>query len=265
MGPRKIDRRMDTDRTDCSTGILLLFEKGGRPDVKSVGTAVDKLCTVLVSHDPSELQPQPAPNKSMDWLELLADGLTFDLINLAPNQSANIPELRNTFDCPDDFLTAECDAICLRPGPHLSGGPGSMPIVRRMLGLAAELGSELPTLRAIFWPPAAISIGPTSFCTNVASWVAGGQFPAQCLIGFRPMNDQALQTEGLAFFTGQELRIEPDFVGDHSTATQLAIRLVQQLVQHGPLTETEDVMAPDGSQMRLKPSGNGKFVRVWRS
>lgn len=256
---------MDTDRTDCPTGILLLFEKGDRPDVKSVRIAVDNLCTASVSHDPSELQPQPAPNKGMDWLELLTNGLTFDLINLAPDQSAAIPEVRGRFDCPDDFVTATCDGICLRPGPHLSGGSGSMPIVRRMLGLAAELASELPALRAIFWPPAAILIGPTSFCTNVASWVAGGQFPAQCLIGLSFMTDQALQTEGLVFFTGQELRIEPDSVGDHSTATQLAIRLVQQLVQHGPVTEAEDVIAPDGSQMRLEPSGNGKFVRVWRS
>lgn len=266
---------MDTDRIDRAGGLLLLFEGGGRPDAPTIHAVVENFPGVSISHDPAAV-PQGGldggsgsdaqgdqPNTT--WLELLSNGMTFDLTNLAPGCPSAIPHIRNRFDLPDDLLETARDAISLLPGPHLSGGMNSIPVVRTMLELAAGLAAGLPQMRAICWVPAAAAIGPEIFTRSVESWVKGGPFPAQVLTGFRRMSDGGLQTEGLAFFTGQEIRIEPDSVGDFGTATQLANRLVQQLVQHGPLNQTEEVMAPDGSQMRLEPSGNRKFVRVWRS
>lgn len=266
---------MDTDRTGQLGGVLLLFEGSGRPDLQSICEIVDKLPHMSISLDPSHtgnkagrpVVPQataPSEGAEMLWLELLVEGLTFDLVGLAPGRPINIPEIRHRLDLSDDFLESTADALCLMPGPHLSGGVNSLPVVRVMLGLVAALTSSLSAVRAVFWPPAGTAMGPSLFRANAESWIAGGPFPAHALIGFRPMTDGSLQTEGLAFFTGQEIRIEHESVGDYPTAIQLANRLVQQLVQHGPLTQTEEVMAPDGSQMRLQPSGNGKFVRVWR-
>ena len=201
----------------------------------------------------------------MVWLELLSSAMTFDLVGLDPGKPVNLPEIRNRLDLAGDFRETDCEAICVMPGPHLSGGANSLPVVRVMLGLVAGLSAELPNARAIFWHPASMMIGPDLFRSNAESWLNGGPFPARILTGFKHMTDGGLQSEGLAFFTGQEIRIEPDSVGDYQTATLLAGRLVEQLAQHGPLSQIEEVIAPDGNQMRLEPSGNGKFVRVWRS
>ena len=275
-GLKTIDRRMDTDRIDRMGGALLLFEGGGRPDLQSIRDATSKLPHIAISLDPagagrqpdlpSARQPDGSPDKlDTHWLELLCNGLTFDLIGLAPGRALDAPEIRHLLDLPEGFTTSSLDAVSLLPGPHLSGGINSLPVVRIMLGLIADIVSDLQFLRGIFWPPAGILIGPALFRANARSWIDGGPFPAQALTGIRQMSDGSLQTDGLAFFTGQEIRIEPDSVGDYPTAAQLVNRLVQQLVQHGPLTQAEEVMAPDGSLMRLEPSGNRKFVRVWRS
>lgn len=202
----------------------------------------------------------------MDWVELLISGMTFDLVGLAPGQTINIPEIRHWVDLPEGTINTPFEALCLMPGPHVAGGANTIPVVRTLFALVAKLAAELqPHLRMICWPPAALAARPEFFRAHAESWTDGGSFPSRLLAGYKQMSDGALQSEGLAFFTGQEIRIEPQSVGDISIATQLAGRLVQQLAQHGPLTQSEEVVAPDGGQMRLVPSGNGKFVRVWRS
>lgn len=265
-----IDRRLDTDRIDCMGGVLLLFEGHRRPDRESMRKIVDKLARVTISLDPCEPRISgradgPADHQEMVWLELLSDGLTFDLVGLAPGRPIDIPEMRYRADLPGDFNESRYTALCVKPGPHLSGGINSLPVVRVMMGLVAAIGAALPPLRAILWPPAAAGLGPDLFRAHAESWSNGGPLPAHLLTSFRQMADGGLQSEGLAFFTGQEIRIEPDSVGDFACAVQLAARLVQQLAAFGPLRQTEEFLAPDGNQMRLVPSGNGKFVRVWRS
>lgn len=261
---------MDTGRIDRMGGVLLLFEGGGRPDAQSMCKLVDKLDHVSISLDPME-SPNNVQAGACDghqttaWLELLTNGMAFDLIGLAPGSQMDVPVINHRMNLPDGFLETTCEAVCMIPGPHLSGSANSLLVVRVMLGLVARIAATLQPIRAICWPPAAMMMGTDFFCTNAKSWVNGGPFPAQVLTGFRRMSDGGLQSEGLAHFTGQELRIEPGSVGDYPTSALLATRLVQQLAPHGPLIQTEEVIAPDGSQMRLEPSGNGKFVRVWRS
>lgn len=261
---------MDTNRRDGIGGVLLLFEGGRRLDLQSVRKIVDKLGNVSVSLDPRNTlnghQGDQVSGQSLEWLELLINGMTFDLLGLAPGRAINIPEIRHWADLPDGMFQARFEALCLMPGPHVAGGANTIPVVRTLFALAAKLAAEMqPYLRMICWPPAALAARPEFFRTHAEIWVDGGSFPSRLLTGYKQMSDGGLQSDGLTFFTGQEIRIEPQSVGDLSIATQLADRLVQQLAQHGPLTQSEEVVAPDGGQMRLVPSGNGKFVRVWRS
>lgn len=261
---------MDTDRIDRKGGVLLLFEGGGRPDAQSICKLVDKLGHISISLDPLQntniaQAGSGDGQQAVTWLELLSSGMTFDLVGLAPGAQMGVPLISHRMNVPDGFLESTCEAVCVIPGPHLSGGTNSLPVVRVMLGLAARLAAALQPVRAICWPPAGMMMGADFFCANAKSWVNGGPFPAQALTAFKQMSDGGLQSEGLAHFTGQELRIEPGSVGHYPTAALLAARLVQQLAPHGPLMQIEEVIAPDGSQMRLEPSGNGKFVRVWRS
>ena len=261
---------MDKDRIDRTCGVLLLFEGGKRPDAQAIRKIVDKLDHVSISHDPVEnlkieQADASAKQRAASWLELLDNGMTYDLVGLAPGAQANFPVINHRKYLPEGFLESTCEAVGLLPGPHISGGFSSLPVVRGLLSLAADLTAAHTPVRAICWPPAANVVGVEFFRTSAEGWKNGGPFPARVLAGFKPMADGGLQSEGLAHFTGQEIRIEPGSVGDYPTAELLAARLIQQLAQYGPLTGTEEVTAPDGSQMRLEPSGNGKFVRVWQN
>lgn len=189
--------------------------------------------------------------------------MTFDLTGLAPADPALLPPLEHRFDCPADLLESRQVALRLAPGPHLVGGANSLPVVRTMAGLAATLARALPDMQALAWAPAASLIGPGFFASTVDAWLDGGPFPALGFTAFRPTLDEGLQSVGLAFFTGQELRIEPALAADRAAATRLGVRLVNLLVSAGPLAATEQVTAPDGASLRLEPSPNGRFVRVY--
>lgn len=137
-----------------------------------------------------------------------------------------------------------------------------MPVIRAMAGLAATL-CALPGLAAVAWHPARSCIGPRYFTSIISNWLEGGVFPGLGLVGLAPVADGALQSEGLAFFTDQELRIEPELTADRSAAAKIAVRLIDQLVERGSLRQEEQVVGPDGRPLRIEPSANGRFVRVW--
>ena len=84
------------------------------------------------------------------------------------------------------------------------------------------------------------------------------------ITAFRETADGALQSEGLDFWIDQELRIEPPLAHDKVSATRLGVRLINQLVLVGGVASSERVVAPDGTGLVMRPSRNGKFVRVWR-
>ena len=50
---------------------------------------------------------------------------------------------------------------------------------------------------------------------------------------------------------------------DRADAVRLAVRLVNLLVGTGKLADTQRITAPDGGTLRLEPSANGRFVRVF--
>ena len=76
--------------------------------------------------------------------------------------------------------------------------------------------------------------------------------------------DGALQSIGLDFWIGQEIRIEPPLATDRVAATRLGVRLINHLIMVGGLSQAEPMTAPDGRKLVLTPSGNRKFVRVWQ-
>ena len=78
------------------------------------------------------------------------------------------------------------------------------------------------------------------------------------------MPDGGLQSQGIALFTGQELRLEPELVVDRAAAAKVALRLMHWMVETGTLREEARLTGPDGLPLRLEPSENGRFVRAWR-
>ena len=199
------------------------------------------------------------------WVELLREGLTFDLTGLAPGPQSEFPSIEHRFDMEKTPNGFRCEAVLLSPGQHLSGGQRTLPVIKGLIGLARDLTVHFKAVESIVWPASMSAIGPRFFESVATAWLEGGPFPALGLTAFRETSDGALQSVGLAFWTGQELRIEEPLMRDKISATRLGVRLINQLVILGTLKRDERIMAPDGSHLLLQPSENGKYVRVWPS
>jgi len=199
-----------------------------------------------------------------NWLELLRDGLTFDLTGLAPGRPCDPPVIEHRFDLEGITGLSSCDAMRIVAGRHLVGGKRTMPVVRGLLALARDLVHHFDDLQAVVWPASKSAIGRRFFESTTTAWLEGGAFPALGLTAFRESIDGAVQSVGLDFWIGQELRIEPPLSSDRVTATRLGVRLVNQLIMVGGLEESERIIAPDGTRLVMRPSRNGRFIRVWR-
>ena len=76
--------------------------------------------------------------------------------------------------------------------------------------------------------------------------------------------DGGLQSEGLALFTGQELRIEPELITDPAGGEALGAGLLNYLVECGRIDRARRAVGANRLPLRLEPSANGRFVRAWR-
>jgi hypothetical protein len=253
---------------DDAAPLHLLFAAGSRPNGAAIAKFASRQRAIGISHDSSadeDTQPDPiSPGQSL-WVELLRDGLTFDLSGLAPGVQHEFPATAYRFDLPHLPSSATHEALALRPGPHLAGAGRSQPVVRAMLGLACDLVLHFPEIEAICWGPSQSAIGRRYFESVVSAWLAGGPFPALGLTAFGETPDGALESVGLAFWIGQELRIEPPLSEDRVAATRLGVRIVNQLVLNGQITADERITAPDGTPLVLRPSRSRALISVWRT
>ncbi len=242
----------------------LLFDPVERPQGSALAAHARAGAGFSITLDPAAVDSEAAAGgHAGNWLELLANGLTFDLTGLAPGGAADTPPRGHSYGLPegtDDYLL---EAITLRPGPHLAGGATMLPVVRTLASLAAQL-TVLPGARAVAWHPARSWCAADRFCDAVLRWLDGGAFPAFALAALSPTNDGGMQSEGMALFAGQELRLEPDVAEDRAAAAKIGVRLLHWLSEHGRLTGPERINGIEGVVLRLEPSANGRFVRVWK-
>lgn len=257
----------------------MLFAPGKRPTRAAILAFLSRQHVVSLSHDPSDGTPlrlvaadgehlhaagaETGPLAEL-WVELLREGLTFDLRGLAPGPACPTPAIVHRFDLARGDESAALESLVIAPGPHLSGGERSMPVLKGMLALARDLTQHFDDLQAVFWEPSRSAIGRRFFESVITAWLEGGAFPALGLAAFEEAADGALQSVGLDLWIGQELRIEPPLAADKVAATRLGVRLINQLVIVGGLDQSERIMAPDGTRLVMQASRNSQFIRVRR-
>lgn len=278
MGIAKGSWPIDNGTPPENTGLFLLFPAGKRPNLAALKDFAQAQRSVSLTHDPSDdptlhlegddhsdgsksQSAQPDLAASL-WIELLREGLTFDLVGLAPGQPCNFPVIDHRFDLTSIPTAFRSEALLLSPGQHLAGGRRSMPVVKGLIGLARDLTHHFQALDVVVWPISRSAIGRRFFESTATAWLDGGAFPALGLTAFQESMDGALQSVGLEFWIGQELRIEPPLSNDKVSATRLGVRLVNQLVLMGRIDQAERITAPDGSRLVMRPSANGKYIRV---
>lgn len=153
------------------------------------------------------------------------------------------------------------EVVALTTGPHLAGGAALMPVLRGLAALGARL-AKLPGVKAVVWTPASAWVAPDLFCRAVAEWLVGGAFPSLVLVALEREPNGAMISRGLDYLTGQELRFEPDKRIQTAAMARLAVRLIHELVQLGPLREERDFVGPAGEHLLAVPVRNGTQVRV---
>ncbi len=247
--------------------LYLLFARGQRPDVAAIRAFAGGLPGLVVTHDRAVHPASGTAAASHDaeiWAELLHDGLTFDLGGLAPGPSAAFPAVRHRFDIASLPAAQDFDAVVLRPGPHLTGAGSAMPLMRSLLALACHLVRAFGDLAAVIWTPANSATGRRFFESATTAWLEGGPFPALGLAAFEEASEGVLESIGLAFWIGQELRIEAPLSADRVAATRLGIRVVNHLVLTGGLVNDDRITAPDGTRLLLRLSRDRAVVSVLR-
>jgi hypothetical protein len=248
-----------------SAAASLLFAPGQRPDAAAIRAFARTHDGFAVSLDPqADGGPtRQGPASAGAWLELIANGLTFDLEGLAPGRAAEVPPRRHAYRLEDEPDLDRLEAVGLRPGPHLSAGGRLLPVVRTLAGLAARLAA-LPGALAVAWHPSHSWCAAGHFRDSVLRWTDGGVFPAFALAALSPNSDGSIQSEGLALLIGQELRLESELAQDRAAGAKMALRLLHWLAENGPIQQGQPIVGPEGEPLRLEPSENGRFVRVWK-
>ena len=254
-------------------GVCMLFAKGSRPDRMAVREFARQHETLAVAFDPADRPPLKSVETGQageaddalprhQFIELVHSGLTFDLRGLVPPPGIDIPPIDHRFDFDAADIQSDYEAIELVPGAHLTGGARTLPVLRAMFALTRDIVHHFEMIEAVAWEPSRSVIGRRFFDSTITAWANGGVFPALGLTAFHETQDGGLQSVGLDYLIGQELRIEPSLTMDKVSATRLGVRLINQLVLVGRVTKREYVIAPDGQRLLVEPSENGEYVRV---
>jgi len=193
-----------------------------------------------------------------DGVSLQRSGLVFDLVGLSPGPAIPVPDMQPRDG--EHLMSSRVHAVSLRLGPHIAAGKRSVAVLREWFALAQGIADQLEGV-TICWVPGEVAIPTEKLAPHLAEWDARGQVPVGLLATFRRTLDGAIQSQGLEYFTGQEFRIEPPLVGGDQEP--LARLLFAHLFFAGTQEETGQLTAPDGHALRLEPSANGRYVRVW--
>lgn len=238
--------------------LSLLFTAGMRPTAERIDTLI-----TAAARDGLAAQVSHRPPDGAGWLEVLASGLTFDVRGLAPGLAAPALVTRSSLGFEDEGpAAADHEALALSPASHILAGAAQMPVVRTMMGLAANLALHLP-VRAIAWAPAQTLMEPRYFSRAVMNWLAGGPFPAHGLVALQAGPGGSIVSHGLAFFIGQEMQMETRDDESPAEAQGHAARAIDGLIRHGAITAPVR-LAQGACTLIAEPSRVGKLMLVWR-
>lgn len=234
--------------------LLLFFAPGHKPDGDVLARAAERIKGLHLS-PVAATDHGEAPE---GWVQLERGGLTFDCTGLAPGPDLPVPDrTRWVGTAPRQPHGA---SIGLGLGPHVRAGQAVLPVLKGLLALAADLVSALEHCQGVCWLGSGVAMDRDSFVAQTRRWLMDGPLPIALLVATDGDGDGVVATTGLAYFTGQEIRVAPGAASDPVEAARLAGRVANQLIYHGPLEQAQEVTGVDGLTLRLEPGGEGALV-----
>jgi len=258
---------------DVAQGIFFVFDKGEALDIGAIRSFVEATINTFISVEQlrnADAKPVLASNvdaqnrSSLHALsvQLLHGGLTFDLVFSSDGQDDALESDLVTFDCDWPLETGPVSTLQLRPGQHIGSGANSLPILRSFMELARDFVLHFGQIAAVIWPPANSVIGRRYFESSISAWLERGIFPPLGLVAFHEAANGEFHSQGLDYFTGQELRIGAGLMEDPASPSSLSARLISQLVLSGRAIERQELIAPNGHRVSLTPTAGGKIIVV---
>lgn len=249
-----MERAINTIYDPGAPGVPLLafgFSPRSRPSRRDIAQWADAASFPIV-HDPGEAH---------DWVEVLIDGLSFEIAGMAPSPAMPTPGIAHRFGLGENAPEPGWEMLVLRPGPHLAAGASMPPVVRACTQLALSLADHCEA-QAIVWVPGRFALSPAYFAEVAGEWLAGGPFPALGYTALVPLREGGLTSEGLEFFIGQEIEIASSPGDERQNLARLAVRAIDALVRHGAVEAAIELTGPSGEAIRLVPSTDGRTVRL---
>lgn len=245
--------------SDCAPVAALLYAPSQCPSSEAIIAAAVHGAGFAVTHGADASGAGAAvPAGNAGWLELLKDGLTFDLKGLSDGKRGLQPDIAAHVGITAAELH-DMAALTLAPGPHLAGAERLLPVIRVTAALLRNLARSAPP-SAVVWLPARLAVRADLFEKAVGPWLEGGPFPTPAFVALHRETSGKLRTEGLKFLINQELIIESRGGGAVAALPKVAMRLVDWLVAHGPLSgPTEAVLAGTGAVF-LEVEGGGPIL-----
>lgn len=105
---------------------------------------------------------------------------------------------------------------------------------------------------------------PGYFARIALNWLSGGAFPALGLTAVSQTDEGSVVSHGLAYFTGQELVVEPLKNESPADTVKLAVRLIDYFVRYGPIDKPQPLEGPTGERLLAEPVEGGRQVWIWR-
>lgn len=142
--------------------------------------------------------------------------------------------------------------LAINFGDHVGAGRMSPAVVAHLLELAGHLG-EILDAAAVLWNPARILSGFPYFSEAIGQYRAGGAFPVLALVDFTVVASGGLISNGLSWFSGQELVVESDGL----SVTELmrrAVRISHDIAVNGPIETAMEIQGlTEYERIKLTP------------
>lgn len=186
-------RNFDTAYFDHPVMIIVHPDHGG-----------DDLCNPKMVESCSDIILKSGIEQSpIDCRDIIANGMTFKLTRESLSGVGGCSPIENLFTPP---IASNSAATGFTLGEHLVAGRHMTPINLALLKIGQIIGNNL-SATGIIWVPARIHSGFEYFSEATYHYDNEGIFPLLSQVAVLEPSDGQIQTRGLDYFCGYELRI----------------------------------------------------------